>query len=122
MAESDSIVFNLSKKFAVRIVKPYKHLVGEGKEFAMSRQILRSGTSIGANIAEALNAFSRPDFVYKMQIARKEAAETAYWLELLHATDYLNDLGFESLSRDCSTIEAMLTAILKSTKANTPRL
>ena len=102
--------------FAIRIVKLYKYLRNTKKEFVLSKQLLRSGTSIGANIAEAQQAQSRADFVSKLNIALKETAETDYWLRLLHATDYLNDQEFQSVFDDCNEIGKMLTAILKSTK------
>ena len=82
----------------------------------MAKQLLRSGTSIGANIAEAQQAQSKSDFVQKMSIALKEAAETNYWIRLLHATDYLNDKAMESMILDCSELEKMLTVIIKSAK------
>ena len=82
----------------------------------MAKQLLRSGTSIGANIAEAQQAQSESDFVQKMSIALKEAAETNYWIRLLHATDYLNDKAMESMILDCSELEKMLTVIIKSAK------
>ena len=82
----------------------------------MSKQLLRSGTSIGANVAESQQAQSRADFISKLNIALKETAETDYWLRLLHATEYLNDQEFQSVFDDCNEIGKMLTAILKSTK------
>ncbi len=82
----------------------------------LSKQLLRSGTSIGANIAEAQQAQSRADFVSKLNISLKETAETDYWLRLLHATDYLSDAEFASIHDDCAEIGKMLTAIIKSTK------
>ena len=85
----DSIVFEKSKRFAIRIVKLYKYLCDEKKEVVLSKQLLRSGTSIGANIAEANSAFSKKDFLAKMYIAFKECSESKYWLDLLYKTDYL---------------------------------
>ena len=87
----DKMVQEKSFRFAVRIVKLCKLLREEQKEFIMTKQLLRSGTSIGANIAEAQQAQSKSDFVHKMSVALKEAAETNYWIRLLHATDYLNE-------------------------------
>ena len=110
------VVQNKSFSFAVRVVKLCKFLREEQKEFTMTKQLLRSGTSIGANIAEAQQAQSKSDFVHKMSIALKEAAETNYWLRLLHATDYLSDKAMESMILDCSELEKMLTAIIKSAK------
>ena len=110
------IVQNKSFQFAVRIVKLCKYLREEQKEFIMTKQLLRSGTSIGANIAEAQQAQSKSDFVHKMSIALKEASETNYWIRLLHATDYLNEWAMESMILDCSELEKMLTVIIKSAK------
>ena len=93
-----------------------KYLREEQKEHVMTKQLLRSGTSIGANIAEAQQAQSKQDFVHKMSIALKEASETNYWIRLLHATDYLNDKAMESMILDCSELEKMLTVIIKSAK------
>ena len=105
-----------SFQFAVRIVKLYKHLRVAKKEFVLSRQLLRSGTSIGANVAEAQQAQSRADFISKLNIALKEAAETNYWLRLLQATDFLSDAEFQSIHNDCRELEKILTSILKSAR------
>ena len=102
--------------FAVRIVKLSKHLNTAKKEFVLSKQLLRAGTSIGANIAEAEQAQSKADFVSKMNIALKEAVETNYWLRLLQATDYLSETEFTSIHSDCRELEKMLTAIVKTSK------
>lgn len=102
--------------FAVRIVNLAKHLNTSKKENILSKQLLRSGTSIGANIAEAEQAQSRADFISKMSIALKEAAETNYWLRLLQATDYLSEAEFSSIHSDCRELEKMLTAIIKTAK------
>ena len=102
--------------FAVRIVKLCNHLTANKKAYSLSNQLLRSGTSIGANLAEAQQAQSRPDFVSKLSIALKEAVETNYWLRLLHATNYLTDLEFNSIVTDCQELEKMLTAIIKTAK------
>ena len=102
--------------FAVRIVKLCKHLNAAKKEFVLSKQLLRAGTSIGANIAEAEQAQSRADFISKMNIALKEAVETNYWLRLLQATDYLSEKEFMSIYSDCKELEKMLTAIVKTAK------
>ena len=87
--KSDNIILSKSKAFAVRIVRLYQYLCNDKKEFVLSKQLLRSGTSIGANVKEAVRGQSKPDFISKMSIALKEAAETEYWLELLYETDYL---------------------------------
>ena len=112
----DATVEQKSFRYAIRIVNLYKYLRGKKKEFVLSKQLLRSGTSIGANIAEAQQAQSRADFVAKLNIALKEAAETNYWLRLLCATDYLTDDEFRSVHDDCIEIEKMLTAIIKAAK------
>lgn len=101
----------------MRIVKVYEYLCSEKKEYTMSKQLLRSGTSIGANIAESQQAESRPDFIAKRNIALKEAVETNYWLQLLYATYFLSNAEFSSIMDDCREIEKLLTAILKSTKS-----
>ena len=112
----DNIIETKSFNFAIRIVSLYKYLKNEKQEFVMSKQMLRSGTSIGANIAEAEEAQSKPDFVSKMNIALKETAETKYWLRLLNATDYLTDVEFDSIINDCIEVEKILNAIIKTSK------
>ena len=107
---------NKSFDFAVRIVNLYKYLCNEKKEFVLSKQLLRSGTSIGANVSEGEKAQSKADFYTKMTIALKEANETDYWLRLLCATDYLTEQEFESLSKDNKEIISILVAITKTTK------
>ena len=118
----EKTVENKSFQFAVRIVKLYKYLNDSKNEHTLSKQLLRSGTGIGANIAEAQQAQSHADFISKMSIALKEAAETNYWLRLLQATDYLSEAEFSSIHSDCRELEKMLTAILKSTKVNSGAL
>ena len=105
-----------SRAFAIRIINCYKFLTEEKKEFVMSKQLLRAGTSIGANTRESKNAQSRDDFLSKLSIALKEADETDYWMDLLHATDYLDDKMYESLNNDCVELIKMLTAIIKTLK------
>ncbi len=112
----EQTVENKSFLFAVRIVKLCKHLRNTKKEYTLSKQLLRSGTSIGANVSEAQQAQSRADFISKLSIALKEAVETNYWLRLLQATDYLNEAEFKSIHSDCCELERMLTAIIKSSK------
>ena len=102
--------------FAVRIVKLCKHLNTAKKEYVLSKQLLRAGTSIGANIAEAEQAQSKADFISKMNIALKEAVETNYWLRLLQASDYLTNTEFSSIHSDCRELEKMLTSIIKTAK------
>lgn len=104
-----------SKHFAVRIIKLYKHLSENKKECILSKQLLRSGTSIGANISEALCGISKKDFLAKMHIAFKECAETKYWIELLHETDYLSDDEFQSINNDCVELRKLLSRITKPT-------
>ena len=92
------------------------HLTADKKEFVLSKQLLRSGTSIGANVAEGERGQSRPDFNSKMSIALKEATETYYWLRLLHCTAFLTDKEFQSMEKDVKEIIAILTSICKKTK------
>lgn len=103
---------------ALRIVKLYKYLAFETKEYVLSKQVLRSGTSIGANIAEGNRAQSPLDFVHKMSIALKEAAETEDWLNLLHDADFITASQAESLLTDCYELQKMHTASIKTKKAN----
>ena len=112
----DHLITEKSFQFAIRIVKLHKYLRTEKDEYTLSKQILRSGTSIGANIAESQQAQSRPDFISKLSIALKEATETNYWLRLLHATSYLTDKEFFTMWEDCKELEKLLTAIINSTK------
>lgn len=105
-----------SFQFAVRIVKLCRYLRDEKKEFILSKQLLRAGTSIGANIAESQQAQSRPDFISKLCIALKEASETNYWLRLLRATDYLSETEYRTMIVQCKELERLLTSILKSAK------
>ena len=112
---SENIIETKSFDFAVRIVGLYKHLTQEKKEFVMAKQLLRCGTSIGANVAEAEKGQSKADFNAKMNIAMKEANETYYWLRLLRRTDYLNEKEFLSIEKDIREILAIITAICKKT-------
>ena len=102
--------------FAVRIVNLYKHLTTDKKEFVLSKQLLRSGASIGANVSEAEKAPSDADFNAKMNIALKEANESFYWLRLLHATEYLNDKEYSSIENDIKEIVSILVSITKAMK------
>ena len=115
---AESIVMAKSMNFAVRIVGLYKYLVEEKKEFVLSKQTLRSGTSIGANIREGKYAQSRKDYISKNSIALKEAAETGYWLDLLLETQYIDKQQFESLKADCDELLKLLTSIVKTAKYN----
>ena len=112
----NSTIQEKSFQFAVRIVKLCRHLQTEKKEFILSKQLLRSGTSIGANVAEAQQAQSRADFIAKLNIALKEASETEYWLRLLHETDYFEDKSFQSIWFDCNEVKSLLVSIVKSSK------
>lgn len=102
--KKDNIIQQKSFAFAIRIVNLYKYLCTEKKEFVLSKQLLRSGTSIGANVEEAIGGQSDKDFISKMSIAYKEARETMYWLKLLHETEYLNFEQFESIHREAEEI------------------
>ena len=111
----ENVIETKSFDFAVRIVGLYKHLTQEKKEFVMAKQLLRCGTSIGANVAEAEKGQSKADFNAKMNVAMKEANETYYWLRLLRRTDYLNEKEFLSMEKDIREILAIITAICKKT-------
>ena len=117
----ENAVFIKSKEFAVRIVNLYRYLREDKKEYVMSKQLLRSGTSIGANIAESECAISDKDFLSKLYIAFKESAETQYWLDILFETSYLNSQEYESISADCTELKKMLSSITKTirNKGNT---
>ena len=112
--EAENTARYKSKRFAVRIVRLYQYLCEEKREFVLSKQILRSGTSIGANLAEAECAISKKDFLSKIYIALKECSETLYWLELLTETDYLSEQEFKSLNADCDELRRMLSATTKT--------
>ena len=105
-----------SRHFAIRIINCYKFLTEQKHEQVMSKQLLRCGTSIGANTRESKNAQSRMDFLSKLNIALKEADETEYWLDLLHETKYLDDKIYTSLQNDCGELIRILTAIIKKLK------
>lgn len=112
----DNVIENKSLQFAIRIVRLYKFLCEEKKEYILSKQLLRAGTSIGANVTESQQAQSKPDFVSKISIALKEASETKYWIKLLGATEYLSENQTNSILDDCVEIEKILVTILKSAK------
>ncbi len=112
----DNVIENKSFQFAIRIVRLYKFLCKEKKEYILSKQLLRTGTSIGANVTESQQAQSKPDFVSKISIALKEASETKYWIKLLGATEYLSENQTKSILDDCVEIEKILVTILKSAK------
>ena len=107
--------------FSVRIVNLYKYLTEEKKEFVLSKQVLRSGTSIGANLVEAQNAISKKDFLAKLFISQKECAETQYWLELLMLTEYISKEQYESINNDCIEIIKLLVSTTKKLKQSEAR-
>lgn len=112
---TESVIRDKSKAFAIRIVRLYRYLCDEKKEFVLSKQLLRSGTSIGANVVEAQAAVSKKDFLAKMYVSFKECCETEYWLELLHETGYLSDSEFESINQDNTTLKKLLSSITFTT-------
>ncbi|MEZ4803588.1 MAG: four helix bundle protein [Gelidibacter sp.] len=114
--KSDNVVKIKSYQFAIRIVHLYKLLVEENKEYTLSKQLLRSGTSIGANVREAEHAESKADFIHKLSMALKEANETEYWLDLLKETGYLNNSEYISIQFDIKEILKLLTSIIKTAK------
>lgn len=113
-----NIVKNKSFAFAVRVVKLYRYMIAYKKEFVLSKQLLRSGTAVGAMIREAEHSESKPDFIHKMAIAQKEINESIYWLELLKETDYLTEGQFDSIYNDAVELIKLITSIIKTTKAN----
>ena len=117
----DNPIENRSYQFALRIVKAYKYLTRQKDEYVLSKQMLRSGTSIGAMMREAKFAQSRADFINKASIALKEANETLYWIELLHDSEYIDDLSFNSLHQEADELTAILASIVKTTKENTTK-
>ena len=110
------VIANLSMDFALRIVNLYKYLCNDKTEYVMSKQLLRCGTSIGANISESEHAQSTADFISKLYIALKEANETKYWLTLLHRAEYLNETEYESMMKDLRVILGTLVNTIKKTK------
>jgi four helix bundle protein len=115
--QKNNPIVNKSKIFAIHIINVYKYLISEKKEYVLSNQVLRSGTSIGANVREAQRGQSTPDFYAKMNIALKEADETAYWLELLYEGKYLDEDLFTDIYEDCEEIIRILVHILKKNYA-----
>lgn len=114
--KTDNIIVDKSKAFAIRTIKLYQYLCDEKKEFVMSKQLLRSGTSVGANVKEAIRGQSKDDFAHKMNISLKEASESEYWLELLHETGYITEVQFDSIIADCRELIRILTSIIKSSR------
>ena len=115
---SNNVVHEKNKAFAIRTIRFVRYLQTEKKDFVLSNQILRSGTSIGANVRESKNAQSTADFINKLSVALKEADETAYWLELLFESDTIDKTMFNSLNDDTKELIALLTSIIKTTKNN----
>ena len=111
-----NVILEKSMEFAIRIVNLYKYLSNSKKETVMSKQLLRSGTSVGANIREAKYGQSKADFISKMSVSLKEAAETGYWLELLYRTEYLTEEEYESMRKNYEEIIKLLTSIVKNSK------
>ena len=113
----NDIKLEKSKAFAIRIIRLYQYLVDNKKEYILSKQILRSGTSIGANIRESSRAQSKADFVSKCNIALKEADETCYWLELLYETDYISKKEFDSIYNEAEELVKILNSVVKTSKS-----
>ncbi len=117
MFEENTVKYK-SFQFALRIIKAYKFLNSEQREFILSKQLLRSGTSIGALIREAEHAESKADFIHKMNISLKEANETEYWLMLLYESNYIEEKVYKSIIEDCQELIKMLVSIIKTTKSS----
>ncbi len=122
MAKSDNVTYEKGYAFAIRVVKAYQFLSEDKREFILSKQLLRSGTSIGANIAEANGAISKSDFSAKISVAYKECLETKFWLSLLKDTGYIDQKAFESIFNDADELAKILFSILKSTRINPLRM
>ncbi len=117
MENRENIIQEKSFRFAIRIVKLYKYMIEENREYILSKQMLRSGTSVGANIEEALGEYSKKDFRAKMSISYKEIRETKYWLRLLKETDYITPTQFESLYSDAEELAKLLFRIIQNSKS-----
>ena len=118
MTRKDNSIAEKSMAFAVRIVGLFRHLTEKKRECVMSKQVLRSGTSIGANVREANSAQSKADFISKMSIALKECDETGYWLELLYKTNYIGEEQYNFLESKCKSLRAMLVSSINTAKNN----
>lgn len=116
--KSENIIRDKSYAFALRIIKAYKFLNAEQREFILSKQMLRNGTTIGAMVREAEFGESKPDFVHKLRIALKEANETEYWLMLLKDSDYINEKSHLSITTDCIELKKLLISIINSAQSN----
>lgn len=113
---TDNIIVTKSKAFALRVINLHRYLCDDKREYTLSNQLLKSGTSIGANVKEAIRGQSKADFYSKMNIALKEASETEYWLELLHESNYITEIEFNSIYADCQELIKLLMAITKTQK------
>ena len=118
MSERKSIIKEKSFLFAIGVVKLYKSLVETKKEFVLSKQLLRSGTAIGALVREAQNAESKADFIHKLSISQKECDETIYWIELLYQTEYINQKEFERINNESTELLKMIRSAILTTKQN----
>ena len=118
MSEKKSIIKDMSFAFAVRAIRLFQYLTEIKKEYVLSKQLLRSGTAIGALVREAQNAESTKDFIHKLGIAQKECDETIYWLELLKETEYINDKEFESINNEANELLKMLRSAIITSKKN----
>ena len=118
MKRERSILLEKSEAFAGRIIRMYQYLTSQKQELVISKQVLRSGTSIGANVTESRNAQSTADFIHKLNIALKEADETVYWLKLLRKTNYLTEIEFDSMKKDAEELVKLLKSIIKTAKSN----
>ena len=110
----ENLIHDKSFAFSIRVVNLYKFLIENKGEYVMSKQLLRSGTSIGANISESIAAESTADFIHKLAVAQKESDESLYWLKLLYKTDYLSEVEYESVFQDCMELKKMLVSIILS--------
>lgn len=119
MNSRNNIIVDKSKDFALKIISLYKYLIADKKEYVLSKQLLRSGTSIGANVREAIRGQSKADFYSKMSISLKEASETEYWLELLYESQYIDRLQYDSIYPDCQELIRILVAIVKTRETST---
>ena len=117
-SKDDNVVVQKSYAFSLRCLKLYKYLCSRDGNYIIGKQLLRSGTSIGANVREALRAQTRPDFITKLNVALKEASETEYWIELLRDSDYISSSQAESMLADCVELLKILTSIVKKSKEN----
>ena len=118
MSEKRSIIKDRSFAFAVRVIRLFQYLTETKKEYVLSKQLLRSGTAIGALVREAQNAESKKDFIHKLGIAQKECDETIYWLELLKETEYINDKEFESINSEANELLKMIRSAIITSKKN----